>query len=286
MTHYNEPLSTTELIGRALFEDLGTDGDITSQAVFGEHQNGRALIRSKDSGRLSGAYLIEPIFHAIDPSVEIKIIMRDGGKILPGSEICLLDGPLKSICAGERLSLNFLQRLSGIATATAKLVGLIAHTKAKLLDTRKTTPLLRGLEKRAVIHGGGTNHRFGLFDMVLIKDTHVKASGGVSQALAKVRSEAGLKKPVAIEVEVQTWDELLEALPFRPDRIMLDNMSIELMAACVTHVRMVAPQIELEASGNIDEKSIVKNAETGVDFISVGAITHSVKALDIHLVII
>ena len=287
MMGYNEPLSTTELIGRALFEDLGIDGDITSQAVFGEHRAGRALIRSKDRGTLSGAYLIEPIFHAISPSVEIKTMIRDGEKIFPGSEICFLDGPLQSICAGERLCLNFLQRLSGIATATAKLVELIAHTKAKLLDTRKTTPLLRSLEKRAVTHGGGTNHRFGLFDMVLIKDTHVKASGGVSQALAKVRSNvANLKKTVSVEVEVQTWDELLEALPFKPDRIMLDNMSIELMAACVTHVRMVEPKIEIEASGNIDEKSIVNKAETGVDFISVGAITHSVKALDIHLVII
>jgi nicotinate-nucleotide pyrophosphorylase (carboxylating) len=287
MTQDKNQFSVEELIDRALFEDLGTEGDITSLAVFGEDKKGRALIRSKDQGTLSGAYLIEPIFHAIDPSIEIKTMLQDGGKIFPGSEICLLDGPLQGICAGERLCLNFLQRLSGIATATAKLVDRIAHTKAKLLDTRKTTPLLRNLEKLAVTHGGGMNHRFGLFDMVLIKDTHVKAAGGVSQALAKVRATIdSLKKTVKIEVEVQTWDELVEALPFKPDRIMLDNMSTELMAACVTRVRSVAPGIELEASGNIDEKSIAEKAETGVDFISVGAITHSVKALDIHLVIL
>jgi nicotinate-nucleotide pyrophosphorylase (carboxylating) len=214
-------------------------------------------------------------------------MLQDGSPILPGTEICVLDGPLRSICAGERTALNFLQRLSGIATATAGLVGLIAHTKARLLDTRKTTPLLRGLEKRAVIHGGGMNHRFGLFDMVLIKDTHVKAAGGVAKALTRVRShDAGMKKKVKIEVEVQTWDDLLEALPLGPDRIMFDNMTLELMAACVERARSVAPRIELEASGMINEQSIAKVAETGVDFISVGAITHSVKALDIHLVIV
>jgi nicotinate-nucleotide pyrophosphorylase (carboxylating) len=283
----HENFSIEELIGKALFEDLGEGGDITSKAVFDGSQKGRALIKSKETGTLSGAFLVEPIFKALDPSIEIKRILQDGSKMIPGSEICSIDGFLHSICAGERLALNFLQRLSGIATATAKLAGLIAHTKARILDTRKTTPLLRRLEKRAVTHGGGMNHRFGLFDMVLIKDTHVKAAGGVAAALTKARPViAAMNKPMKIEVEVQTWDELLEAIPFGPARIMLDNMSVATMTACVQRVRMVAPSIELEASGNVDEKSIVSVAETGVDFISVGAITHSVKALDIHLIIV
>jgi nicotinate-nucleotide pyrophosphorylase (carboxylating) len=287
MMEYCDNLSIEELVGRALFEDLGKDGDVTSRAVFEEGRKGRAIIESKDTGVLSGAFLLRPIFQGIDPSIEIKKMTEDGSPILPGSELCVLYGSLRSICAGERVALNFLQRLSGIATATAGLARLIAHTKARLLDTRKTTPLLRALEKRAVIHGGGKNHRLGLFDMVLIKDTHVKAAGGVAQALKRVRSQfAGTKGTVTIEIEIQTWDELLEALPLMPDRIMLDNMTLELMTACVARVRSVAPRIELEASGNIDEQSIVKVAETGVDFISVGALTHSVKSLDIHLVIV
>jgi nicotinate-nucleotide pyrophosphorylase (carboxylating) len=284
---YCDTRSIEEIVGQALFEDLGTVGDITSNAVFDKDRKGRALIKSKDTGVLSGSFLLEPIFHGFDPTIQVMHALEDGSPMAPGTEICVLDGPLRSICAAERTGLNFLQRLSGVATAASRLAGLIAHTKARLLDTRKTTPLLRALEKRAVVHGGGMNHRFGLFDMALIKDTHVKAGGGVAKALASVRMKvAEMEKPVKIEVEVQTWDELLEALPLAPDRIMLDNMSIDLLVACVKQARSVAPRIELEASGTIDERSIVKVAETGVDFISVGAITHSARSLDIHLVIL
>ena len=275
------------IVEQALSEDLGGAGDVTSNAVFDKDQIGRAVIKSKDTGVLSGVFLLEPVFHGLDPSVEVMRCLQDGAALSPGAEICHLSGPLRSICGAERISLNFLQRLSGIATATARLASLISHTKARLLDTRKTTPLLRALEKRAVIHGGGMNHRFGLFDMALIKDTHVKAAGGVAKALTRVRARvAAMEHPVRIEVEVQTWNELLEALPLKPDRIMLDNMTIDLMAACVERARSVAPRIELEASGNVNEQSIARIAETGVDFISVGAITHSVRALDIHLIII
>ncbi len=284
---FNDARSMEAIVKQALSEDMGSAGDVTSTAVFDKDQMGRAVIKSKDTGVLSGEFLLEPVFHGLDPSVEIVKCLRDGAALAPGAEICLLSGPLRSICGAERVALNFLQRLSGIATATARLAGLIAHTRARLLDTRKTTPLLRVLEKRAVVHGGGMNHRFGLFDMALIKDTHVKAAGGVAKALTKVRAHvAGMEKPVRIEAEVQTWDELLEALPLKPDRIMLDNMPVEVMAACVQRARSFEPRIELEASGNVNERSIVKIAETGVDFISVGAITHSVTALDIHLVII
>jgi nicotinate-nucleotide pyrophosphorylase (carboxylating) len=275
------------IVEQALHEDMGRYGDITSKAVFRDDQTGRAQIKSKDAGVLSGAYLLEPVFHGLDPAVEISNVLPDGSPLTPGRRICDLGGPVRSICGAERIALNFLQRLSGIATATSRLAGLIAHTHARLLDTRKTTPLLRLLEKRAVLHGGGMNHRFGLFDMVLVKDTHVKAAGGVARALEKVRSHvAGLDRPVKIEVEVQSPGELREALPFMPDRIMLDNMTVDLMEQCVRTARSAAPRIELEASGNIDESTIVAVAQTGVDFISVGAITHSVKALDIHLIML
>jgi len=283
----NDAGSIEAIVKQALLEDLGATGDVTSEAVFAKDEKGRAIIKSKDTGVLSGVFLLEPIFQGLDPAVTIRKFIPDGSPLAPGTEICALSGPLRGICGGERLALNFLQRMSGIATATARLSGLISHTKARLLDTRKTTPLLRALEKRAVVHGGGMNHRFGLFDMALIKDTHVKAAGGTVNALAKVRAHVtAMEKLVKIEVEVQTWDELLEALPLAPDRIMLDNMLLDLMAACVKHMRSVAPLIEIEASGNVNDQTIARVAETGVDFISVGAITHSVRALDIHLIII
>jgi nicotinate-nucleotide pyrophosphorylase (carboxylating) len=286
---YHENLSINEIVGRAFFEDCKAVGDVTSKAIFSEGQCGRAMIESKDIGVLSGVYLLEPLFHGIDPSLKIDIMSVDGFPLDFRTTICVLEGSLRSIFSGERIALNFLQRLSGIATATSKLVGLISHTPARLLDTRKTTPLLRTLEKRAVRDGGGLNHRFGLFDMALIKDTHIKASGGITQALTKARAfvrQMDMKDRMKIEVEVQTWDEFLEALSLVPDRIMLDNMTLDLMTACVKRARSEAPAVELEASGNIDEESIKKVAETGVDYISVGAITHSVKALDIHLIVV
>ena len=286
MMNNEDALSISRIVRLALTEDLGDIGDITSRAIFDRSQQGRAVIKSKDTGVLSGAYLLRPIFHAIDGSLTLTITGRDGQTLEKGTRICTIEGCVQSILAGERIALNFLQRLSGIATATAGLVNRISHTGAKLLDTRKTTPLLRRLEKRAVLDGGGANHRFGLFDMMLIKDTHVKAAGGVAPALTKAKSfAAGMKAPVKIEIEVQTWDEFMEALRFAPDRVMLDNMDPQLLARCVSHVRGKGPAVELEASGAITEATIVSVAETGVDYISVGAITHSIKALDIHLVI-
>jgi nicotinate-nucleotide pyrophosphorylase (carboxylating) len=216
----------------------------------------------------------------------VRVLARDGSALETGTRICELSGPVRSILAGERVALNFLQHLSGVATATSRLVRLIAHTRAKLLDTRKTTPLLRFLEKEAVVHGGGAKHRFGLFDMVLIKDTHVKAAGGVQPAVVRAQEYVlanGL--PVAIEVETQTMDEFREALECRPQRIMLDNMTIDNMAACVILRDTSGVSVELEASGNVSSDTIVKIAETGVDFISAGSITHSAPALDIHLII-
>jgi nicotinate-nucleotide pyrophosphorylase (carboxylating) len=285
MTH--EELRAIEtIIKNALAEDCGTAGDITSQAIFDEKTCGHALIKSKDTGVLSGAYLLEPIFKCIDKSLIVHCLHSDGAALTPGTPICTINGSIRSILSGERLALNFLQRLSGIATATAACVEAIAATRAKLLDTRKTTPLLRLLEKRAVRHGGGVNHRFGLFDMILIKDTHVKAAGGVIPAITKARAfAAGVLPPIKIEVEVQTWQEFLDATSLAPDRIMLDNMTTSLMTACVQHIKRGALPIELEASGNITMQTILPVAQTGVDFISMGSLTHSVKALDIHLII-
>jgi len=281
-----ETLSLEHIIKYALAEDLGSLGDITTQGLFDPGMQGKALIKSKDIGVLSGVYTLEPIFHTLDSSLQVQALAADGSPLKPGSRICALHGGIAAILAGERLALNFLQRLSGIATATAALTGLIAHTRARLLDTRKTTPMLRMLEKRAVRDGGGCNHRFGLFDMMLIKDTHVKAAGGPAAAVRRAKMTAAAADfPIKIEVEVQTREEFEEALGASPDRIMLDNMSIALITDCVNRARSIAPRVEIEASGSITLDTIVAVAETGVDFISCGAITHSVKALDIHLIL-
>ena len=283
---YGETLSLERIIQSALAEDLGAFGDTTSKALFDPFQQAKAVIKSKDAGVLSGVCTLEPIFHALDARLRLDIGVKDGCALEPGARICTLQGPITAILAGERLALNFLQRLSGIATATARLARLIAHTNARLLDTRKTTPLLRALEKRAVRDGGGRNHRFGLFDMILIKDTHVKAAGGPAPAIERARRFiASMDNPMKIEVEVQTREEFAQAIGQKPDRVMLDNMDIGLMTDCVRLARSQAPEVELEASGSITAETIVAVAQTGVDFISCGAITHSVKALDIHLVI-
>lgn len=273
------------ILEQALFEDLQQKGDITSDAIFSEHDLANAVIKSKACGILSGAYLLQPLFSRINKQVKTEVQLTDGNTLEKGSIICTLCGPVKAILAGERIALNFLQRLSGIASLTNQYVNAIKHTGTRLLDTRKTTPNLRLLEKKAVLHGGGCNHRFGLFDMILIKDTHVKRSGGVSNALNKAIQYRGSNSSIKIEVEVQSVTEFQEALPFLPDRIMLDNMSIADMQKCVIMLKEKNITIETEASGNITLATIATVAQTGVDYISSGAITHSAAALDIHLVI-
>jgi len=273
------------LIDRALAEDLGKAGDISSLAIFSKSDTARAVIKSKASGVLSGAYLLEPLFSRIDPGIAVTLLLKDGDPLFRDAIICRLEGPVRGMLCGERIALNFLQRLSGIATLTARYVSAIAHTSATLLDTRKTVPGLRPLEKRAVRHGGGMNHRQGLYDMMLIKDTHVKRAGGVTPALEKAFAARGGSRLPAIEVEVQSIAEFEEALVMSPDRIMLDNMAIPDLRACVEKKIASGAAIQLEASGSITLESIAAVAETGVDFISCGAITHSAPALDIHLVI-
>jgi nicotinate-nucleotide pyrophosphorylase (carboxylating) len=279
-------LFPTTIIEQALAEDLGEQGDITSRAVFAPATKARAVIKSKSAGILSGVQLIEPLFYKLDGSLLVNVLLKNGTALAPGTRICELNGAILAILAGERIALNFLQHLSGVATAANNLARLISHTKAKVLDTRKTTPLLRALEKEAVVHGGGANHRFGLFDMVLIKDTHVKAAGGVAIAVKKAQAFVKqTKKNLTIEVETQSIAEFTEALACRPNRIMLDNMSVIDMAACVALAKKAGTPVEIEASGNVSAATITAIAETGVDFISVGSITHSVQALDIHLII-
>jgi len=269
----------------ALSEDLDTEGDVTSEAIFEDGDITEAVIKSKSEGVLSGVYLIEPLFRKIDSRIKPDICCSDGEPLIPGKVICNLSGPVKGILAGERVILNFLQRLSGIATLTSLYAKAISHTGTRLLDTRKTTPGLRFLEKKAVLHGGGVNHRFGLFDMILIKDTHVKRSGGPGNALKKALEFRANKKNLKIEVEVQSEKEFLEAVQYMPERIMLDNIPPEEMKKCVEYLRKAGSKIELEASGNVTLSNIASVAASGVDFISSGAITHSAPALDIHLVI-
>jgi nicotinate-nucleotide pyrophosphorylase (carboxylating) len=269
-----------------LREDLGRKGDITSAAIFPAAAHASAVIRSKQAGILSGAYLLKPLFAEIDCRVNVRILLSDGSPLTTGSEICRLRGPIRSILAGERLALNFLQRLSGIATQTAAFVKRISPYGARVLDTRKTVPSFRAIEKLAVVHGGGNNHRFGLYDAILIKDTHVAAAGGVAPALQRVKRYLRRKSPVFVEVEVQSFSQLKEAAALMPDRIMLDNMPHGLIRKCVRYVRSRMLPIELEASGNISLSSAAQIARTGVDFLSAGALTHSVKALDIHLQIL
>lgn len=272
------------LLRAALHEDTSGIGDITSENIFGENDTATAIVRSKAHGVLSGVYSLQPLFALLSPAVEVSLLCNDGDRVKPGTELARLNGPIRAILAGERTLLNLLQRFSGIATQTSELVCLLAGTGAKLLDTRKTTPTLRAFEKLAVVHGGGHNHRFGLFDMVLIKDTHVRACGGPGEALRRVR-KGKLAAGIRIEVEVQTIDEFSDVLQERPDRIMLDNMSSAAMIACVKKRDAMAPAIELEASGNVSAATIAQIAATGVNYISVGSITHSVNSLDIHLVL-
>lgn len=274
------------IINNALSEDLGDAGDITSHAIFSSKDQTRAIIKSKETGILSGLSLIDPIFTQINPSLSIETKSEEGAKLKPETEICIITGSIQSILTGERTVLNFLQHLSGIATQTAHLSSLISHTKAKLLDTRKTTPGLRLLEKKAVLAGGGTNHRIGLYDMILIKDTHAKAAGGPANAIKKAFNYCKNHPHIKIEVEIQSFPEFVEATRENPHRIMLDNMGCKLMTECVSFLQEKKLTIELEASGNVTANTISSIAETGVDYISVGALTHSVKALDIHLVLL
>jgi nicotinate-nucleotide pyrophosphorylase (carboxylating) len=272
------PLLYDDLLRTALREDLGRAGDLTSNAIVPANLTGTARAVARQSGVISGVEPFAHVFFLLDPSVTATVQAADGDAVEPGTPIVELRGPLRAILAGERTALNVLSHLSGIATATRRLVDAVSGTNAAIADTRKTTPGMRALEKAAVRHGGGRNHRFGLDDAILIKDNHVAIAGGIAPAIRAARY--GIGHLVKIEIEVDSLEQLDEALAERADLILLDNFSI---AQTRIAVERTAGRALLESSGRIDESTVRDVAQTGVDLISSGALTHSVRVLDIGL---
>jgi nicotinate-nucleotide pyrophosphorylase (carboxylating) len=269
------------LVELALQEDIGF-GDITSEAIISEQQMGHAVVLPKENGMISGTELFKIVFQYIDGQVSTEFEVFDGDSVSAGKHIGKVEGPVRSILTGERVALNFLQRMSGIATLTHKFVHAVAGTNAKITDTRKTSPGLRMLERKAVVDGGGVNHRFGLDQMVLIKDNHIQAAGSISDAVARCRKYLRDHHIEAkIEIETTSLAQVEEALLCAGvNRIMLDNFLLNDMT---TAVRRIDHAVEVEVSGGVTLETVRSIAETGVDFISVGALTHSSKALDISL---
>ena len=270
------------LVRQALDEDLGT-GDITTAATVDETVSGTGRIICKQNGVLSGSRIAEYIFGQVDNDMVIRQNYSDGAKLGKGETVMQLQGKLASVLQAERVALNFMAHLSGVATMTAEFVELIQGTGAKIIDTRKTTPLLRAMEKQAVVDGGGHNHRMGLYDMVLIKENHIRAAGGIRKAVEQtIRFLASTGIKCAIEVETRNLDEVKEALTTKIDRIMLDNMPPDEMSRAV---RLIDHKAEVEASGGVTRATVRQIAETGVDYISVGALTHSTPAFDFSLLL-
>jgi len=267
----------TEIVARALAEDIGP-GDVTTMATVDVGTPCRGEIIAKAQGVIAGLRVAEIAFEQVDPQTRFEYASRDGDRVSPGTVIARLDGDAHAILSAERTALNFLQRMSGIATLTARYVEAVAGTAARICDTRKTAPGLRALDKYAVAAGGGANHRIGLFDGVLIKENHIRAAGGIGQAvrLARERAHHLLK----VEVEVTSLSELEAALDARADVVLLDNMSVADVAAAV---EAAGGRCRLEVSGGVTLENVRAFAECGVDYISVGALTHSAPALDISL---
>lgn len=269
-----------EIIKNAFTEDVG-DGDHSTLACIPDTQSGAAKLLVKEEGILAGVALAKEIFSFYDPRLEMEIFLEDGSPIKPGDVAFIVRGPERSLLTTERLVLNFMQRLSGIATQTAKYVKMLENTPTKVLDTRKTTPGLRHLEKWAVTLGGGMNHRIGLYDMIMLKDNHIDFCGGITKAVEKTRKYLEEQnKPLKIEVETRNLEEVKEALSCKVDRIMLDNFSIENTQKALT---LIGGKAETESSGGITDKNIKDYANCGVDFISVGALTHQIFSLDLSL---
>ncbi len=271
-------LLVTDAVRAALKEDLGRAGDITSMATIPAAARAEAVIAARKPGTLAGLALAEHAFAEIDPAVVFKALKRDGDRLAAGAIVARIEGPARAILGAERVALNYLCHLSGIATETARLVGLVAHTRARICCTRKTTPGLRAFEKYAVRCGGGWNHRFGLDDAILIKDNHIAVAGGVAEAIHRARAFAG--HLVKLEVEIDNLDQLAEALTAGPDVVLLDNMKPAMLRKAVA---LVAGRAGTEASGGITPDTVAAVAETGVDYISSGWITHSAPALDLGL---
>jgi nicotinate-nucleotide pyrophosphorylase (carboxylating) len=268
-------------IEAALREDVGT-GDITTQCTVPTDLQGEGVFTAKANGILSGLEVAATVFHLVDEGLVIDARFTDGMPVLRGADIARVRGSVASMLTAERVALNFLQRMSGIATATAAYAKLVEGTGVQILDTRKTVPGLRVFDKLAVKQGRGSNHRFGLDDMVLIKDNHIAAAGGLRSAVELVEARLPSDRGIKVEVEVADLNQLIEALDCSGiDIVMLDNFSVDEMTTAVKLVRARRPEIRIEASGNVSEQTVRAIAETGVDMISVGALTHSVRALDI-----
>ncbi len=262
----------------ALFEDLGRAGDLTTNAIVAPDRTGSAALVTRTDGTISGLTAAARVFTLLDPTARVETCVADGATVGARTRLATVHGALRTILTGERTALNVLGRLSGVATATRRYVALVAGTAASIVDTRKTTPGMRALEKAAVRHGGGRNHRFGLDDAILIKDNHVAVAGGIVAALAAARAAAGHLVP--IEVEVDSLDQLDEALGAGARIVLLDNFTPE---ALVTAVRRNAGRALLEASGGVNATTVRAIAQSGVDLISIGALTHSAPSLDVAL---
>ncbi len=272
------PLLIEPAVRAALLEDFGRAGDLTTQATIPAHATAHGIIAAREPGRIAGLDFALTAFRLMDPVIKIAVRAPDGCEVARGDVVAIVDGPARPILTGERVALNFLGRLSGIATATATLAKLCEGTKARVVCTRKTTPGLRAFEKYAVRCGGGHNHRFGLDDGILIKDNHIVAAGGIANAIKAARAHAG--HMVHIEVEVDSLDQLDKALELGANSILLDNMKPDQLRRAVERT---AGRAILEASGNVTAETIAAIAATGVDIISSGAITHSAKCLDLGL---
>ena len=266
-----------KLFRLALFEDVGS-GDVTTLSVIPAAQRGSAVVFGREPFVLSGSKPFRRIFELLDPEIRIECPFPDGGRVAPNVPVFRIEGRVRTLLTGERTALNFAQRLCGIATLTRKMADAIAGTGCRLLDTRKTTPLWRVLEKEAVRHGGGTNHRFGLADGVLIKDNHIAAAGGIKEAVRRARE--GAPHTLRTEVEVENLDELDEAIAAGADIVLLDNFPIDMLRSAAA---IGKDRVTLEASGGVSLETVRAIAETGVDFVSCGALTHSARAIDLTM---
>ncbi|WP_457796835.1 carboxylating nicotinate-nucleotide diphosphorylase [Methylocystis sp. S23] len=278
MTFDLSPLLVEGAVRAALAEDLGRAGDVTTQATIPAGASARAVIAAREAGVVAGLPLARAAFLQMEPRIGFEAWLEDGARVAPGEIVARIEGPARAILSAERVALNYMGHLSGIASLAAAYAGRIAHTKARVCDTRKTTPLLRAFEKYAVRCGGGANHRFGLDDAVLIKDNHIAVAGGVGPALRAAKAfVAHLTK---IEIEVDTLDQLREVLAEGADAVLLDNMRPDELRRAV---ETVAGRMICEASGGVTLDTVAAIAETGVDLISVGALTHSARTLDLGL---
>ncbi len=276
------PTVIEPIIRRALDEDFGTAGDVTANLIIPEQENGTLYFKSRDTGFISGIQAAEMTYAMVDPSVKFEVKMGNGSRVKKGDVIAIINGSVRSMLMAERTALNFLGRMSGIATLTSQYVELIQHTNARIAATRKTTPGLRALEKRAVLAGGGYTHRQSLSDAIMIKDNHIAMSGGIEKALIHVMNNAD--HMVRVSVEVDTLAQLKKALPFAPHVVLLDNMKPDQLREAVAITEAFdGPRPTLEASGGVNLKTVKAIAESGIDIISIGALTHSAINFDIGL---